>query len=258
MTAMSPQPTTDRAAIRRILNRDRDWSLYALADLEDGLFEHCDWLVCGDALALVFRAISIRPIFVLGDAASTRALLAVLPRESGYLNLRPEQLESARGIFEFRECHQMHRMILGDFRPRTGASEPLTTADLLEIERLYASGDGGGIAFAPFQLETGMFRGIRREGELVAVGGVQVVSRQESVAAVGNIFTHPACRGEGLAQIVTSAVASALRKAGISTIGLNVASANPAAIRAYERIGFVTRFRYFEGPAVRVIGTANP
>jgi len=248
-----PQPTTDKAAIRRILNRDRDWSLYALADLDDGLFEHCDWLLTGDALALVFRA-----IFVLGGAAAVRALLAALPCESGYLNLKPYQLEAAGGIFHFHERHEMHRMILDDFVPRPGITEPLTLANLPEIARLYASGDGGGIAFAPFQLETGMFRGIRRAGELVAVGGVQVVSRQESVAAVGNIFTHPACRGAGLAQTVTSAVVAAARDAGISTIGLNVASSNAAAIRAYERIGFATRFRYFEGPAGRVSESDAP
>jgi len=246
-----PHRTTDKTEIRRTLNRDRDWSLYALADLDEGMFEHCDWLALGDSLALVFHAIAIRPIFVLGDAASTGALLAALPHDSGYLNLQPAQVAAARGHFEFRECHEMHRMILGEFSPRDGAAEPLTGANLAEIERLYASGDGGGIAFAPFQLATGLFRGIRRGGELVAVGGVQVVSRQEGVAACGNIFTHPGHRGQGLAQIVTSAVVQALREAGIATIGLNVASENAAAIRAYERIGFRTRCRYFEGPAVR-------
>jgi ribosomal protein S18 acetylase RimI-like enzyme len=248
---MLPRPTTDKAEIRRLLNRDRDWSLYALADLDDGMFEHCHWLALGESLALVFRAIAIRPIFVLGDAASTRTLLAALPCESGYLNLKPDQLPAARGIFDYRECHEMHRMILEDFAPRDGVTEPLTAANLAEIERLYASGDGGGIAFAPFQLDTGLFRGIRRGGELVAVAGVQVVSYQESVAAAGNIFTHPSCRGEGLAQTVTSAVVAALRKAGIQTIGLNVASANTAAIHAYERIGFRTRDRYYEGPSDR-------
>jgi hypothetical protein len=39
----------DKAEIRRRLNLDREWSLYALADLDDGLFEHCDWLGYGDA-----------------------------------------------------------------------------------------------------------------------------------------------------------------------------------------------------------------
>ena len=254
---MSPRPTTDKAENRRILNRDRDWALYALADLDGGLFEQCDWLALGDSLALVFRAIAIRPIFVLGDAASAHSLLAALPHGSGYLNLKPNQLAAARGIFEYAECHEMHRMILEDFAPRGGATEPLTSANLAEIERLYATGDGGGIAFAPFQIETGMFRGIRRGGELVAVGGAQAVSHQESVAACGNIFTHPGHRGEGLAQTVTSAVAWALRSAGIQTIGLNVASANVPAIRAYQRIGFRTRCRYFEGPAVRVAPTLD-
>jgi ribosomal protein S18 acetylase RimI-like enzyme len=249
---MSPRPSTDKAEIRRLLTRDRDWSLYALADLDDGLFEHCDWLVLGGSLALVFRAIAIRPIFVLGDAASARSLLAALPHESGYLNLKPDQLEAARGIFEYRECHEMHRMILEEFVPRPGPTEPLASGNLPEIQRLYGFGGGGGIAFAPFQLASGMFRGVRRGGELVAVGGVQAVSRQESVAACGNIFTRPDCRGQGLAQIVTSAVVLALRSAGIATIGLNVASANAAAIRAYRRIGFRTRCRYYEGPAIRV------
>ena len=252
-SSMLPRPTTDKAEIRRLLNRDRDWSLYALADLDDGMFEHCDWLVLGDSLALVFRAISIRPIFVLGDAAATRTLLDTLPHESGYLNLKPDQLPAARGVFDYRECHEMLRMILEDFVPRNGSTEPLTRANLAEIERLYAAGDGGGIAFAPFQLDTGVFRGIRRGGELVAVAGVQVLSRQESVAAAGNIFTHPNCRGEGLAQTATSAVVLALREAGIQTIGLNVAGSNAAAIHAYERIGFRTRCRYYEGPAVRCI-----
>jgi hypothetical protein len=55
---------------------------------------------------------------------------------------------------------------------------------------------------------------------------VQVSSRQEGLAAVGNIFTRPDCRGQGLAQIVTSAVVTSLRAAGIQTIGLNVDSTN--------------------------------
>ncbi|HMC59744.1 MAG TPA: GNAT family N-acetyltransferase, partial [Candidatus Solibacter sp.] len=241
----------DKAEIRRRLNQDREWSLYALADLDDGLFEHCDWLGCGDGLALVFRALAIRPIFVIGDAAATRQLLAALPESSGYLNLKPHQLDAACEVFEFRQRHEMRRMLLADFRPRVGATEPLTREDSGALERLFASGDGGGIAFAPFQMDNGFFRGIWRGGQLVAAAGAQVVSRHEGVAAIGNIFTHPEFRGQGLAQIATSAVAAALRAAGIETIGLNVADGNTAAARAYERVGFRTCFRYYEGPAVK-------
>ncbi len=246
-----PRPLTDKSEIRRLLNTDRQWSLYALADLDDGMFEHCDWWGHDDALALVFRALEIRPIFVLGDARSTRELLVSLSEPSGYLNLKPDQLEAVRGIYEFRHRHHMLRMFLENPNPHTTTVEPLTTHDCTEIERLYATGDGGGIAFAPFQLATGFFRGIRRNGELVAVAGVHVVSLQESAAAVGNIFTRPDCRGHGLAQTVASAVVTALSDAGIRTIGLNVEDCNGPAIRAYERIGFRTRFDYCEGPADR-------
>jgi ribosomal protein S18 acetylase RimI-like enzyme len=246
-----PRRIFDKADIRRRLNADREWSLYALADLDDGLFEHCDWWAVDGGLALVFRGIAIRPIFVAGDAASTRALLHALPETSGYLNLRAHQVDAAAEIYEYRQRHEMRRMILDDFRPRPGAAEPLGPADCGEIERLYASGDGGGIAFAPFQLRTGLFRGIRRAGALVAVAGVQVASPQESVAAIGNIFTHPDFRGQGLAQAATSAMVAAVKTAGIRTIGLNVESHNAPAIHAYESIGFRTRFPYCEGAADR-------
>ncbi len=216
------------------------------------MFEHCDWSACDDSLSLVFRALAIRPIFMLGDAASTRELLRALPEVTGYLNLKPHQLEGAEGIYGYRKRHEMRRMFLENFDPRSGTTEPLTGNDREQIERLYATGDGGGIAFAPFQLDTGFFRAVRRNSELVAVAGVHVVSRNESVAAVGNIFTHPEYRGQGLAQQVTSATVMALRDAGIRTIGLNVEHTNMAAIRAYEHLGFRTHFNYYEGVADRL------
>jgi ribosomal protein S18 acetylase RimI-like enzyme len=251
-TECIPYPLTDKSEIRRRLNNDREWSLYALADLDDGMFENCHWWALGDSLALVFDALPIRPIFVLGDVEATRELLRALPVSAGYLNLRPHQLEAARRIYRYRELHQMQRMFLERFRPPAGTTEPLGAQDREQVERLYACGDGGGIAFAPFQLDTGFFRGIRRGGDLVSLAGVHVVSRNESVAGVGNIFTRPDCRGQGLAQIVTSAVVIALNDAGIRTIGLNVEHTNCGAIRVYERVGFRTHFRYYEGMADRV------
>ena len=250
-----PRRTTDKSKIRRLLNLDREWSLYALADLDDGMFEHCDWWTLADGLALVFRALKIRPLFVLGDAGSTRRLLAALPESSGYLNLKAEQLEAAEGIYRYLKRHHMQRMFLDELRcPVIESVERLAAYDLEQVQKLYAHGDGGGIAFAPFQLDNGFFRGIRRGGELVAVAGVHVVSRNESVAGVGNIFTHPEWRGHGLAKAVTAAVAIALQEAAIQTIGLNVEESNSHAIRLYEKIGFQTHFTYYEGDAYRLPG----
>lgn len=242
---------SNKVEIRHLLNTDREWSLYALADLDDGMFQSCDWWSRGESLALVFRALEIQPIFVLGDCDAARELLAILPATSGYLNLKPEQLKAAQGIYAFRHRHHMQRMLLEDLKPRAGATELLTIRNSREVEQLYAAGDGGGIAFAPFQIDTGFFRGIRRNGELVAVAGVHAASREESVAGVGNIFVRPDCRGQGLAQTVTSAVVVALKEAGILTIGLNVEDTNAPAIRAYDRIGFRMHFDYYEGIADR-------
>lgn len=240
---------TARDAIRRLLDRDRVWALYVLADLDDGLFEQCEWWVCGEALALVFGGISIRPIFVMGEGAELCELLGSMPADWGYLNLRLSQWEAVAGVWSYQEEHRMHRMVAQEWRPRHGEWTVLGPEDENEIRCLYDTGDGGGVAFAPYQVATGFFRGVRRGGELVAVGGVHVVSRTESVAGVGNIFTRPDCRGQGLAQVVTSAVVEALRAEGIRTIGLNVESTNAPAIAAYERLGFAARFTYVEGPA---------
>ncbi len=247
---MSVHRLEDKAEIRRRLERDREWSLYALADLDEGMFEHCAWWGGpDDSLALVFRALAIRPIFVIGEA---RELLEALDERWGYLNLRMDHVAAKVGIYAYRETHRMHRMILREFAPRSGEADPLGPPDIHDVERLYATGDGGGLAFAPFQLATGMFRGIRRQGELVAVAGVHVLSRNESVAGVGNIFTHPDHRGRGYAQVAVSAVVTALHDAGIATIGLNVEQGNAAAIRTYEHLGFRTSFDYIEGVADRL------
>src|SRR3990172_1105473 len=131
-----PSRLTDKLVIRRHLNIDREWSLYALADLDDGMFEHCDWWGLPGGLALVFRAIAIRPIFVLGDAVSTKELLAALPETTGYLNLKAHQLDAAEGIYRYRERHEMRRMFLDTFQPRSGISEPLSIEDCSDIEHL--------------------------------------------------------------------------------------------------------------------------
>lgn len=247
--------------IRRRLNADRVWSLYALADLDEELFPQCEWWGLEeepDALVLVFHGLSIRPIFVLSrDGGTAARLLRGLRIDSGYLNLREEQLEAVGTVFRYAEPHRMQRMVLDieRFAPRAGScgAAALGPQDALAIERLYAQGDGGGIAFHPSQLMTGLFRGVRDgDGELIAVAGVHVASSNEGVAGVGNIFTHPAHRGRGLAQLTASAVVAAVLAAGIRTIGLNVENTNDAARAAYTKIGFRAAFEYIEGVAQQV------
>jgi predicted GNAT family acetyltransferase len=74
---------------------------------------------------------------------------------------------------------------------------------------------------------------------------------EEGVAAVGNVYTRRARRGQGLAGRLTSAVTLELLRRNIPVVGLNVSQGNFAAIRVYERLGFAIYCEFVEGPAVR-------
>ena len=244
--------TCDRDEIRQLLNADRVWSIYALADLDPHLFPLCQWWTTGRGLALVFTGIEIQPIFVSGPKQDVHQLLAALPVVQGYLNLRDDH--APQGFFRYQEPHRMRRMVIE--KPQSFQSAPtlrLERGNAGEIQSLYSTGSGAGVAFGAFQLDTGFFRGVRDDtGDLIAVAGVHVVSTGESVAGVGNVFTREDYRGKGLAQITTSAVTNALFEAGIETIGLNVEQDNAPAIRAYEKLGYRAAFEYWEGTAVRL------
>jgi predicted GNAT family acetyltransferase len=103
-------------------------------------------------------------------------------------------------------------------------------------------------AFDASQLASRAFYGVWEAERLVAVAGTHVVSEARGVAAVGNVFTHPAYRGRGLATITTAAVVEdLLRRPGMTTIVLNVARENLPAVRCYESLGFWAFYAYHEG-----------
>jgi predicted GNAT family acetyltransferase len=99
------------------------------------------------------------------------------------------------------------------------------------------------------QLADGAFFGVREHGRLIAAGGTHLYSASERVATIGNVYTHSAHRGRGLAAAVTAAVVRTLLARGTGTIALNVKSANAAAIAVYERLGFRFHARFYEGQA---------
>lgn len=86
-------------------------------------------------------------------------------------------------------------------------------------------------------LETDKYYGYFTDNVLVGIAGVHVFSEAYNVAALGNIATHPAYRGQQIAYKVTSALCYDLQNC-VDTIGLNVNSENIHAIKCYEKIGF--------------------
>jgi predicted GNAT family acetyltransferase len=93
----------------------------------------------------------------------------------------------------------------------------------------------------PFRARThhlGQFWGIRREGRLVAMAGERM--KVPGMSEVSGVCTHPDWRGHGFAQALSAFVANDIQKRG-ETPFLHAYAVNRAAIRLYERLGFVLR-----------------
>ncbi len=109
------------------------------------------------------------------------------------------------------------------------------------------------LRFDPRMLATGEYFGARADGALVCAAGVHVVSRAQRVAALGNVATHPAWRGRGLAPRVVGRLCRSLL-ASVDLVGLNVAAENAAAIACYAGLGFAVAADYDEVLLVRAAG----
>ena len=131
----------------------------------------------------------------------------------------------------------------------------LSVVDVPAIEALI--GLGGPFApdaFSPEQVAEGLFFGLELAeayGELVAVAGTHLVAPTWGVAAVGNVYVHPAWRGRGYGAMVSSSVTAELLERGLLVV-LNVDQDNPAAINLYRQLGFAVHCPFVEGIGRRV------
>lgn len=240
-------PLLEPGPIGAHLRRDEALHVYELADLDPELWPHTRWhggwrdgaLV---AVALIYSALEVPCLLLLGrgeDRAPAELLAALRPQ-------LPERFNAhlAPGLQACLEGFQLHgvshhlKMVLT--RPQTPtddeAVQALGPGDLAEIEALYARAYPDNF-FDPRTLQTAAVVGLRIDGELACIAGVHALSRIQRVAALGNIATDPAHRGQGLARRVTGALCHRLL-ADVDTIGLNVSADNAPALAVYRRLGF--------------------
>lgn len=271
---MQVETLEERAAIERFLRRSATAHIYALADLDDAFWPDTRWFATRgsdggiDALCLVLEKLAL-PIFYgvaeprhRATLALARALVPRLPRRF-FVNL-PLGYESA-----FADTHEIAphgeyvKMKLEDAgalaRFELPGIERLGPEHAPELEdfygkRAYRDDEGRGF-YAHYMLEQFPWFGLREHGELVSVAGVHVFSQRYGVAALGNVATTPARRGRGLARAVCARLARELA-ARVPLVGLNVATANSAARRCYEALGFRAVLRYEE--AVLTLRTESP
>lgn len=239
-----------RRQIKRILESDRVWCAYALADLDPAEAERCSWYTNKESVVLIYQGLDPAVLFAHGEPDQLRHLFSqVPPGHYLYMLKKPIRImldQRLEPTFEQR----MWRMKLNQ-RDTPSVSihgvERLGSEDLPAILQLYGNFPDRPDAFHERQLATGSFFGIRESDEIVSIAGVHILSRWASVAAIGNVFTRPDRRGRGLATKASAAVVQAALKEGIRTIVLNVATDNEAAIRCYRNLGFDQHCSYHEG-----------
>lgn len=251
---MRVRQVTDPARLFSILNRERLYAAYAIGDLEPPLFHQTQWIVSESqgamALGLMFTGLSVPILFMMGQVDGVAAILdRTLRPPTAFFTCRAEHLAAVIHCYELDERLEMWRMALTapTFCPDPAQDRPvrLYPDDLRELNMLYELAHAQ--AFAPYQVEQGIFYGVHVAGQLVATAGTHIVSPTYRIAAVGNVFTHPAHRGRGYATACTSAVVRDLLQLGCRDVVLNVNVHNDIALRVYERLGFQRHCRYIEG-----------
>ncbi len=239
-----------REQLRGLLESDRIWSAYALADLDPKEDENSSWLFNEGAVVLIYRGLNPAVLFTTGEVQQLQTLLADIPPDRYIYLLKTEPKELLAGRLQVESEEIMHRMIL---RPEAfrgvpaGEVSAVTSADQPAIEALFADHPDRPDAFHPRQLHERPFWGIWERDELVSVAGIHIISAWAGVAAVGNVFTRPDRRGQGLGTRALGALVQNLLDSGLETIVLNVSTENQAAIRCYRKLGFEPNCRYHEG-----------
>ncbi|HET7011225.1 MAG TPA: GNAT family N-acetyltransferase [Anaerolineales bacterium] len=249
----------DPEELASILDTDRVWSAYAMADLDPPYAAHAEWLAQPGAVVLCYRGFAPPVLFAHGEPGAVGDLVsAVQPGRYQYALLGVHRAllgERLRSDVEAR----MWRMALpqgGFVRTSAGDAARLSAADLPAVRDLFSGEATPPDAFQPSQLEQGCFYGVWEGTSLIAVAGTHVVSARRGVAAVGNVITRKDRRGRGLAKRTTSAVVAELLERGLSTIVLNVAMDNEPALRAYRALGFMPFCGYYEGVGQLLPGPA--
>jgi ribosomal protein S18 acetylase RimI-like enzyme len=240
-------PTED---IRTLLETGRNWSAYALADLDPEYNEQSTWIMDQDALILIYRGLTPPVLFAMGHPQGVENLFLKIPMGRYTYTL----LGYCRAMIQDRlmiekENHMWRMALKPDEFPGSHVEGvvKLNLDNLDGIHKLFSGHPDQPDSFALDQLQKGIFFGLFKNDELISMAGTHIVSHWAGVAAIGNVFTRPDQRGKGYATRVTASVVKEALEQGIKTIVLNVAMDNNPAITCYRKLGFWPYCGYYEG-----------
>lgn len=237
------QSTRDRSLLLAILEQDRLFAAYAIADMDDAEFPRTRWGIALEAdrpvaVAMEYRGISPQHLFVMGDREGVAGILRdVIRTKVAYLATKPETAPALTERYRVDPPTDMVRMVVDrdTFRPVIGEAVRLDVGDTKHLNRLYELGLTAWLP--PEAVAAGIYYGVRRGTRLIAAAGTHVISQTYGLAAVGNVYTNRDYRGKGFAKIVTSAVTAELLDM-LPEVVLNVRADNPPALAAYRALGY--------------------
>jgi ribosomal protein S18 acetylase RimI-like enzyme len=245
---METRITRNKNEIYNFLSGNPDLHLYTIGDLDDFFWPDTTWYAIYDkgeiqSIALLYTGMTTPTLLLFYDADPyySRELLSsirhLLP-EKFNVHLSPGLIDLFGKENIIEEYGHNFRMIL------KRNPEPVHDDNIrrLEVSDIEIINDLYKVAypsnwFDKRMVETGRYFGYFFSGMLTGIAGIHVFSPEYRIAALGNIATHPAFRGQKIAYKLTSALCCNLRDSA-DIIGLNVKSDNVAAIKCYNNIGF--------------------
>lgn len=239
------------------LRRDPVVAAYPLGYLDEEYQGFGQWFCAHDhgdisAVALMYRGLRVPILMTLGEADVCGRLIESVAKRSPlriYAQVLEAHAPALRSIYDCKDLRRVVRMTRSaDGGPLADASEHevvqvshADTADLIALYRHYPDA-----FFEPYQLESGLYYGIRQGETLVAVAGVHSISESLGIGVIGNIVTHPDYRRQGLSVVCTRHLLTKMFER-VPLAALNVNVSNKAARKAFSRLGFVDNAVYLEG-----------
>ena len=247
---------TDREKLAAYFKQDLATHLYSLGDLDDLYWPQTTYY--GEEVAeevsrvtLLYRGAGMPVLLALGslgffDLEYYRYLIPLLP-DTFYAHFSPGLEVYFQDEYQLSSFGNHYKMTLVDPEAlridETEGVFRLNASHLPELEGLYHFYPDN--AFDPLMVSTGKYFGVRSGEFLASVAGVHVYSSSYRVAALGNITTHPACRNQGFARLVTASLCRDLL-GEVDMIGLNVKADNAPALHLYRSLGFKISSKYGE------------